>query len=179
MQTKSSTSFVQTASDSTLHKFLNSQLQDMYWVEQRLVKTLPKLEESATSNQLKEAFNTHLGQTRTHVSRLENVFEMIGEEATAKKCPAIAGIIDEGEDLIDETDKGSAQRDVALIFAGQKAEHYEIATYGGLISLARTLGYNDAAEVLSETLSEEKEADSLLTQIAENDINYQARNEKG
>jgi len=90
----------------------------------------------------------------------------------------MAGIVDEGSDLIDDTDDGSAQRDVALIFAGQKAEHYEMATYGGLVSLARTLGYSDAAELLYETLSEEREADALLSRIAESEVNDLAKNEK-
>ncbi len=142
------------------------------------MKTLPKLEEAATSNTLKEAFRNHLQQTKTHVSRLEQVFYIIGEDAVAKKCPAMAGIVDEGSDLIDDTDDGSAQRDVALIFAGQKAEHYEMATYGGLVSLARTLGYSDAAELLYETLSEEREADALLSRIAESEVNDLAKNEK-
>jgi ferritin-like metal-binding protein YciE len=89
----------------------------------------------------------------------------------------MAGIVDEGEDIIDDTEEGTAQRDVGLIFAGQKAEHYEIATYGGMVTLAKTLGYNDAADLLGQTLAEEKEADALLTQIAENNVNYQASTE--
>jgi len=152
-------------------------LEDLYWAEKKLVKTLPKMEEAATSQQLKEAFANHCNETRNHVSRLEQVFGMIGEEVDSTKCPAMAGIVDEGEDIIDDTDEGSAQRDVGLIFAGQKAEHYEIATYGGMITLAKTLGYDDAADLLSQTLSEEKKADELLTNIAENDINYQAASE--
>ena len=94
------------------------------------------------------------------------------------KCPAMAGIVSEGEEIIDDTDAGSAQRDVGLIFAGQKAEHYEIATYGGMVTLAKTLGYQEAADILAQTLAEEKEADELLTSIAENDINYQASTEQ-
>jgi ferritin-like metal-binding protein YciE len=90
----------------------------------------------------------------------------------------MAGIVDEGEDIIDDTDDGTAQRDVGLIFAGQKAEHYEIATYGGLITLAQTLGYNQAADLMKQTLEEEKNADVKLTSIAENDINYQAAREQ-
>jgi len=89
----------------------------------------------------------------------------------------MAGIVDEGEEIIDDTDEGTAQRDVGLIFAGQKAEHYEIATYGGLVQLARTLGLNDAAELMNATLREEKEADSLLTEIAEKNVNYKASRE--
>ncbi len=166
-----------TTTDSKLQEFFVEQLQDIYWAEKKLVKTLPKLEDAATSQQLKNAFRNHLEQTKEHVMRLENVFNMIGEEADATKCPAMAGIVDEGEDIIDDTDAGTAQRDVGLIFAAQKAEHYEIATYGGLAQLAKTLGYNDASNVLGQTLSEEKETDALLTQIAESNVNYQASRE--
>jgi ferritin-like metal-binding protein YciE len=113
-----------------------------------------------------------------HVTRLENVFQLMGEEPKALKCPAMAGIVDEGEDIIDETDKGTAQRDVGLIFAAQKAEHYEIATYGGLVTLARTLGMNEAVDLLEQTLDEEKVTDSLLTKIAEEDANVKASTEK-
>ena len=162
---------------SKLKEFFIDQLEDIYWAEKRLVKTLPKLEEAATNQQLKNAFSNHLRQTEQHVTRLENVFSMVGEEANAKKCPAMAGIIDEGEEIIDDTDTGTAQRDVGLIFAGQKAEHYEIATYGGLVQLAKTLGFNDAANLMEQTLSEEKETDVLLTQIAEKNVNYQASRE--
>jgi ferritin-like metal-binding protein YciE len=149
--------------DSNLKEFFLDQLQDIYWAEKKLVKTLPKLEDAATTQELRDAFSNHLEETRNHVARLEDVFGMIGEEVNATKCPAMAGIIDEGSDIIDETEDGSAQRDVGLIFAGQKAEHYEIATYGGLIQLAKTLGYNDAANLMYQTLTEEKKADELLT----------------
>ena len=163
--------------NSKLKEFFIDQLEDIYWAEKKLVKTLPKLEEAATTQQLKNAFSNHLRQTQQHVTRLENVFNMIGEDADAKKCPAMAGIVDEGEEIIDDTDSGSAHRDVGLIFAGQKAEHYEIATYGGLVQLAKTLGYDEAANLMGQTLSEEKEADATLTQIAENNINYKASRE--
>ncbi|MHA4807218.1 YciE/YciF ferroxidase family protein [Flavitalea flava] len=163
--------------NSKLQEFFIDQLEDIYWAEQKLVKTLPKLEESAHSQELKQAFNNHLQETKNHVTRLEKIFELIGEPAQAKKCHAIAGIIDEGEDIIDETEENTAQRDVGLIFAGQKAEHYEIATYGGLVQLARTLGYTDAAELLGVTLAEEKKADITLTEIAETSVNVQASKE--
>jgi ferritin-like metal-binding protein YciE len=164
-------------SNSKLKEFFNDQLADIYWAEKKLVKTLPKLEEAATSQQLKNAFSSHLKQTEQHVTRLETVFDIIGEDAVAKKCVAMAGIVDEGEEIIDDTDTGTAQRDVGLIFAGQKAEHYEIATYGGLIQLAKTLGYEEAANLMKQTLVEEKEADVLLTEIAEKNVNYQASRE--
>src|SRR5215469_5973128 len=162
---------------SKLQEFFIDQLQDIYWAEQRLTKALPKLEEAASSVELRQAFNSHLQETRNHVSRVEKVFELIGVPAHAKKCHAISGIVEEGEEIIDETEEHTAQRDVGLIFAGQKAEHYEIATYGGLVTLARTLGLSDAAEILSVTLTEEKKADSLLTRIAESGINVQAKEE--
>jgi len=162
---------------SRLQEFFVDQLQDMYWAEPKLANTLPKLEEAASSVELRQAFNSHCQETKNHVSRIEKVFDMIGVPAHAKKCHAISGIVDEGEEIIDETEENTAQRDVGLIFAGQKTEHYEIATYGGLVQLARTLGFTDAAEILSVTLAEEKKADNLLTRIAENGINVQAKEE--
>ncbi|HYK76229.1 MAG TPA: ferritin-like domain-containing protein [Daejeonella sp.] len=163
---------------SKLKEFFIDQLKDIYWAEKKLVKTLPKMEDAATTEQLKNAFSSHLTETEDHVTRIEQVFSIIGEDASSTKCAAMAGIVDEGEDIIDETDEGTAQRDVGLIFAGQKAEHYEIATYGGLITLAKTLGYEDAANLLRQTLAEEKNADEKLTSIAENDVNYQAAQEQ-
>jgi ferritin-like metal-binding protein YciE len=164
--------------DNKLHQFFLDQLQDIYWAEKKLVKTLPKLEEAATARELKKAFADHLMQTKTHVTRLENVFDMLGENAKARKCAAMSGIVEEGEEIMDETEEGSAQRDVGLIFAAQKAEHYEIATYGGLTQLAKTMGHTEAAEILGQTLAEEKQADQLLTQIAEKSSNVQANMEK-
>lgn len=165
------------AANSKLKEFFVDQLKDIYWAEKKLVKALPKLQEAATTSELKDAFGNHRQQTMIHLDRLERVFGILNEQVDSSKCPAMAGIIDEGEDIIDDTDEGTAQRDAALIFAGQKAEHYEIATYGGLVTLAKTMGYNDAAEVLSQTLAEEKEADALLTQIAENNVNFMASRE--
>lgn len=164
--------------DSKLKEFFVDQLEDLLWAEKKLVKTLPKMQDAATSAQLKDAFGNHLTQTQNHVSRLEQIFGIIGQEVDTTKCPAMAGIVDEGEDIIDDTEEGTAQRDVGLIFAGQKAEHYEIATYGGMVTLANTLGYKQAADILSQTLAEEKEADSLLSQIAENSVNYRASTER-
>jgi ferritin-like metal-binding protein YciE len=162
------------ASHSKLKEFFVDQLQDIYWAEKKLVETLPKLQEAAANTELKQAFGDHLRETENHVTRLKEVFELIDEPAAARKCPAMSGIVDEGEDIIDDTTDGTAQRDVGLIFAGQKAEHYEIATYGGLVSLAKTLGCEQAANRLAQTLAEEKSADVLLTQIAESHINYDA-----
>lgn len=163
--------------DSKLKEFFIEQLQDIYWAEKKLVKTLPVMANAATSSQLKDAFTSHLEQTKNHVSRLEKVFESIDEKAKAKKCQAMAGITAEGEDIIDETEEGTAQRDAALIMAGQKVEHYEIASYGGLAQLAETLGYTDAKNLLGKTLEEEKAADEKLTEVAKNGINYKASQE--
>jgi ferritin-like metal-binding protein YciE len=164
--------------DSKLKEFFTDQLEDLLWAEKKLVKTLPKMQDAATSAELRDAFGNHLAETQNHVSRLEQIFGIIGEDVDTTKCAAMAGIVDEGEDIIDDTEEGTAQRDVGLIFAGQKAEHYEIASYGGMVQLAKTLGYNDAAELLIQTLEEEKKADELLTQIAEHDVNYQASTER-
>ena len=166
-----------TASHSKLKELFLELLQDIYWAEKKLVKTLPKMSDAATSDQLKQAFNTHLEQTRNHVSRLEQVFDSIGEPAKSKKCPAMSGIAEEGEDIIDETEGGTAQRDAGLIIAAQKAEHYEIASYGGLAQLAETLGFAQAKNLLGQTLQEEEQTDKLLSQIAKSGINYQASKE--
>ena len=163
--------------NSKLKELFVEQLQDIYWAEKKLVKTLPVMAKAATSSQLKDVFTSHLEETKNHLTRLEQVFESIDEKAKAKKCLAMAGITDEGEEIIDETDEGTSQRDAALVFAGQKAEHYEIATYGGLAQLAETLGYMEAKNLLGQTLEEEKAADEKLTQIAKNGINYKASQE--
>ena len=136
------------------------------------------MQKAATSPELKDAFATHLEQTREQVSRLEQVFEILGKKAQAKKCEAMEGLTKEGESIIEETDKGTATRDVGLIMAAQKVEHYEIATYGSLAQLAKTLGQQEIHDLLGQTLAEEKETDQMLTDIAENDINYQATEEE-
>jgi len=164
--------------DSMLEKFFTDELKDIYWAEKHLVKTLPKMKKAATSVELQNTFAEHLNVTKEHVTRLEQVFELMGKKPQAKKCDAMEGITKEGEGIIEETEDGTATRDVGLILAAQKVEHYEISTYGGLAQLARTLGHNDVAEILETTLAEEKEADETLTGIAENDINYQASEEK-
>jgi ferritin-like metal-binding protein YciE len=163
--------------DSGLQEFFVSEIKDIYWAEKHLVKTLPKMEKAANSDDLKNAFADHLEATKGHVTRLEKVFELLGEKTEAKKCDAMEGITKEGEDIIEETNAGTATRDVGLVMAAQKVEHYEISTYGGLAQLARTLGHDDVAEILVSTLNEEKQADQLLTGIAEDHINYQAAEE--
>jgi ferritin-like metal-binding protein YciE len=154
------------------------ELKDIYWAEKHLVKALPKMEKKATTDELAQAFSSHLQETEGHVTRLEQVFDMLGKKAQAKKCDAMNGIIEEAESIISDTKADTMTRDVGLIFAGQKAEHYEIATYGGLITLAKTLGLTDIAKVLKDTIQEEKAADEKLTQIAESHINVAASQEE-
>ncbi len=161
-------------SDGRLEDFFKDELKDIYWAEKHLVKTLPKMHKAATTEELKNAFMDHLEATKGHVTRLENVFKLLGEKPVAKKCDAMEGITKEGASIIEDTDAGTATRDVGLILAGQKVEHYEISTYGGLAQLARTLYRDDIAEILELTLAEEKEADELLTTVAESHVNYEA-----
>ncbi|MDP4211097.1 MAG: ferritin-like domain-containing protein [Bacteroidota bacterium] len=163
--------------DSRLAEFFVDELKDIYWAEKHIVQTLPKMKKAATSEELKDAFEDHLNVTKTHVTRLEKAFGMLGEKVQAKKCEAMDGIIKEGTSIVDDTEEGTATRDVGLVLAAQKVEHYEIATYGGLIQLAKTLGHEDLADLLYETIKEEEEADQLLTRVAENHINYNAAQE--
>jgi len=160
--------------NSRLEEFFHDEIKDIYWAEKKLVQTLPKMAKAATSKELKNAFTEHLGQTKEHVARLEHVFELLGHKPQAKKCYAMKGITEEGASIIEDTEDGTSTRDVALILAGQKAEHYEIATYGGLAQIARTLGHQDVAKILETTLKEEKETDQTLTQLAETNVNTDA-----
>jgi ferritin-like metal-binding protein YciE len=162
---------------SLLEKFFTDQLKDIYYAEQQLTRALPEMKAAATTEELEDAFEDHLHQTERHVKRLERVFQMINAKAEGKKCDAIEGIIKEAKSIISETKEGSMTRDAALIIAAQKVEHYEIATYGGLVQLAITLGLNRAADLLDKTLQEEEETDSLLTDIAETHINMEAEEE--
>jgi ferritin-like metal-binding protein YciE len=166
------------AANSLLKEFFVDELKDIYYAEKQIAKTLPKMKKAATSEELKQAFESHTTMTEQQIERLEQVFELIGEKAKGKTCEAIEGIIKEGEGIIADTDKNTATRDVGLIFAAQKVEHYEISTYGGLAQLAETLGLSQAAQLLHTTLEEEKQTDLLLTGIAENNVNYEALEEK-
>jgi ferritin-like metal-binding protein YciE len=165
------------ASDSRLQEFFHDEIKDIYWAEKKLVTTLPKMAKAATSEELRDAFTEHLDVTKNHVARLEQVFELLGHKPEAKKCDAMDGITKEGESIIEDTEDGTHTRDVALIFAGQKAEHYEIATYGGLAQVATSLGYDEIAKILQTTLAEEKETDANLTALAENSVNEDATEE--
>src|SRR5664279_6432561 len=164
--------------DSMLLEFFHGEIKDIYWAEKHLLKAIPKMSKAATAPELKEAFTNHLEETRGHVERLEQVFELLEEKAQAKKCEAMDGITKEGDSIVEETEAGTSTRDVGLILAGQKVEHYEISTYGGLAQLARNLGRDDVADLLEQTLAEEKEADKLLTAVAEDSVNYEAAREK-
>jgi ferritin-like metal-binding protein YciE len=165
------------AANSLLKEFFVDELKDIYYAEKQIAKTLPKMKKAATSEELKQAFESHLAMTEEQITRLEKVFELVGEKAKGKTCEAIEGIIKEGEGIIADTDSKTATRDVGLIFAAQKVEHYEIATYGGLAQLAETLGLSEASQLLHTTLEEEKQTDLLLTGIAENHVNYEASEE--
>ena len=162
---------------SLLREFFVDELKDIYWAEKHLTKALPKMAKAATTQVLRSAFEEHLAVTHQQISRLEEVFELLGEKAQAKKCDAMEGIVKEGESIIEDTEKDTMTRDVALIIAAQKAEHYEIATYGGLVQLAITLDLPDVADLLATTLQEEKDTDVLLTEVAENSINWEAKAE--
>lgn len=163
--------------ESHLEKFFLDQLQDIYYAEQKILQSLPKMQQAATTEELKDAFEDHLHQTQRHVKRLEKVFETLDKKAEGKKCEAIEGISREVETIIGETEEGTMTRDAALIIAAQKVEHYEIATYGGLVQLAITMQLHDAADLLDKTLVEEEDTDARLTEIAENDINLGAEHE--
>lgn len=165
--------------NSQLDKYFTDSLKDIYWAEKQLTKTLPKMQKAATTDELKNAIEDHLAQTEEHVSRLEQVFEIIGKKAQAKKCEAMEGLVKEGDSIVEETEDGSMTRDVGIIMAAQKVEHYEIATYGSLVQLAKVMGFDDAASLLQQTLEEEKQTDAGLTDIAENNINWEAEMEGG
>ncbi|GGE41212.1 ferritin-like metal-binding protein YciE [Pedobacter psychrotolerans] len=160
--------------DSEFHEFFVDELKDIYWAEKHLVKALPKMKKAATSEELIAAFEKHTEETQQHIQTLEQVFELLGEKAAAKKCEAMAGLLEEAEGIISETDKGTMVRDAGLILAAQKVEHYEIATYGTLKVFAENMGHQDVADLLSQTLENEKATDVALTEIAVSSINAEA-----
>ncbi|MCF0053214.1 ferritin-like domain-containing protein [Dyadobacter chenwenxiniae] len=164
-----------TESDSAkLKELFVDGLKDIYWAEKHLAKALTKMSKSATSEELKAAFEKHTTETEEHAARLEEIFGLVGEKAQAKKCAAMEGLIEEGEEIISSTDKGTMVRDCGLIMAAQKVEHYEIASYGTLRNIARTLGYGDVADMLQMTLDQEGETDHKLTELAETYVNEEA-----
>ena len=157
----------------TLRDALVDEIKDLYNAEKQLTKALPKLAKNATSDDLREALESHLGETQGQIERLERVFELLDEKVRGKHCAGMAGIIEEGSSMLEEDFEG-AVLDACIIAAGQRAEHYEMAAYGTCIAWAEALGLSDVAELLNETLAEEKAADEKLSALAEADINTEA-----
>jgi ferritin-like metal-binding protein YciE len=157
----------------SMEDLLRVEVEDLYDAEQRLTKALPKMAEAASHPKLRMAFETHLRETQEHVARLEKVFGLLGQSATAKTCQAMKGLIAEGEEVI-SADGEDAVRDAALIAAAQRVEHYEIAAYGSARTFAEQLGQSAIAKVLQQTLEEEFAADETLTKIAESAVNASA-----
>ncbi len=148
-------------------------LKDIYFAERQILKTLPKLAKAAQSEELKAAFLTHRDETEMHVERLTQVFDIIGKRAQAKTCEAIKGILEEGDEVMEEY-TGSEALDAGLVAGGQAVEHYEMSRYGALKTWATQLGFKDAAALLDQTLQEEKKTDALLTKLAEHTVNLKA-----
>jgi ferritin-like metal-binding protein YciE len=160
----------------TLADLFEDTLKDIYFAEKQIVKALPKMVKKASSEDLSDAFNTHLEETIVHVERLEQVFKLIDKAPRGKKCEAILGIIKEAEELMEEAETDTV-RDAAMVGAAQAVEHYEISRYGTLIAWAEKLGMPDAADLLGQTLQEEKATNEKLTALAESEINVEAEEE--
>jgi ferritin-like metal-binding protein YciE len=161
------------ADAGTLHDAFVDELRDAYDAEKQLTKALPKLAKAARSPDLRAAFEAHLDETRGQIVRLEQIFANLGEKVRGKHCDGIAGIIEEGKAVMEE-DFDEATMDACLIAAGQRAEHYEMAAYGTMVAWARAMGHAEAADLLQETLDEEKAADETLSSLAEDGINDEA-----
>jgi ferritin-like metal-binding protein YciE len=161
------------AEQATLHDAFMDELRDAYDAEKQVLRALPKMVKAATSPDLREAFEEHLAETRGQVERLERVFEILDEKVKGKHCDGMEGILEEGKSVMQEGFEGLVL-DACLIASAQRVEHYEMAAYGTLIAWARAMGHSDAADLLEETLDEEKAADSKLSQLADGDINEEA-----
>ena len=159
--------------EKTLNDLFLTTLKDVYYAEKAILRALPKLAKAAESKQLKEAFLKHRDETAGHVERLEQIFQILGKKASGKTCDAIKGIIEEGQEIMEDFEDSDAL-DAGLIAAGQAVEHYEISRYGTLRTWAQQLGLRDAARLLDQTLAEEKKTDQLLTQLAETGANPKA-----
>ena len=157
----------------SLEKLFEETVRDIYYAEKKILKALPKMAKKASSAKLAQAFEAHIAETEGQVERLEQVFELIGKSARGKTCPAIDGIIEEGEEIMKEAENDTV-RDAGMLAAAQAVEHYEITRYGTLKSWAGKLGMTDAAKLLDETLQEEKATDLKLTDLAESEINVEA-----
>lgn len=163
--------------ENLFHDLFMDELKDIYWAEKHLTKNLPKAIKAATSDELKNAVSAHLSETEGHVTKLERVFELLGERPQAKKCDAMAGLVEEVASLIEDTEKGTYTRDAGLIVHAQKIEHYEIAAYGSLSEFAKVMGHSEAASIFGEILDEEKAADEKLNSVATSAINEMAMSE--
>jgi ferritin-like metal-binding protein YciE len=159
--------------EKQLDELFHDGLKDVYFAEKKILVALPKMAKAAQSDELRKAFEDHEAQTEEQVSRLEKVFAIIDEKAQGKKCPAILGLVEEGQEIMKEY-KGSPALDAGLIGAAQAVEHYEIARYGTLKAWARELGLNEAVKLLQKTLEEEAETDELLNKLAEGAVNQNA-----
>jgi ferritin-like metal-binding protein YciE len=160
----------------TLQEKLVDEIRDLYHAEKQLIKALPKMAKAASHDDLRDGFETHLEETREHVTRLEEIFEALGEKVRAKNCPGMAGIIEEGSELMQKEEPGAVM-DAALIAAAQRVEHYEIGAYGTCVAWARLMGMNDVVSLLEQTLEEEKATDKKLTALAEQEVNLSAASE--
>lgn len=160
-------------SPTNLQELFVHTLKDIYYAENQIAKALPKMAERASASGLRKGFEEHLNETKTQIKRLEQVFKLCGEKASGEKCPAIVGILQEGEELMKEI-KDDDTRDAGMIAAAQAVEHYEIARYGALVAWAGELGMTDARNILRDTLAEEKDADAKLTRLAEDKLNKKA-----
>jgi ferritin-like metal-binding protein YciE len=159
--------------EKTLDDLFYETLKDIYYVEKTLVKALPRMAKAAESDELREAFETHLEETEGQVERLEQVFEIIDKPAKAKTCEAIKGLTEEAKEVMKDF-KGTSALDAGLLSAAQAVEHYEISRYGTLKAWAQELGHNQAVRLLDATLQEEKKADQILTKVAESNVNQRA-----
>jgi ferritin-like metal-binding protein YciE len=159
--------------EKTLKDLFYDTLKDIYFAERQILKTLPKLAKAAKSEELKSAFLTHRDETEGHVDRLQDVFEMIGKRPQTKTCEAIKGILEEGDEIMEEY-AGSDALDAGLLAGGQAVEHYEMSRYGTLKTWAMQLGMQDAAALLDQTLQEEKKTDALLSKLAQAKVNLKA-----
>lgn len=180
METKKNKSKKEVATEmdnGQLREFFIEELKDIYWAEKALCKALPKLMKAAANEKLAKAFETHTKETEGQIEKLEQVFELMGEKAVAKKCEAMEGLIKEANSVIEKTEKNTYTRDVGLIMASQKAEHYEIASYGALVVLAQQINEKEVAKLLQEILDEEKKTDITLSIVAESKVNEKAAKE--
>lgn len=162
------------AKGNKFREFFIDQLKDIYWAENALLEALPKMAEAATSKKLAKAFEKHTKETEGQVQILDQVFELMGEKAEGKKCEAMAGIVKEAESVIKDTENDSYTRDAGLVLAGQKTEHYEIASYGALVEFAKQMGETKVAQLLQKILEEEKKTDVTLTMVSEDGVNEEA-----